>query len=205
MAEPPRTTVIVAGYSGDAVFAEAGEHIRITDVEGMQIGDMFAIARDDHHEFLCPSKTRAVIWKLFPELGEAFYSTRRRPILTYLEDHSPGAHDMFFSPCDLQLFTDLGVEGYHPNCNDNYLKAAAEIGIGHTFVPDPVNLFQNTPAAPDGTNAILMRDTPTQAGDSVTFRAELDIFLILTSCSVDQGFEGIAGTTSTPLKIEVFG
>lgn len=203
MTEATGSTVIVEGYSGAAVSADAGRRIRITDVEGMQIGDMFAIARDDHHEFLCPSKTRAVTWKLFPELGEAFYSTRRRPILTYLEDRSPGAHDMFFSPCDLQLFTDLGVEGYHPNCHDNYLAAAAAAGIGHRFVPDPVNLFQNTPAARDGSNAILMRDTPTKAGDSVTFRAELDIFLILTACSVDQGFEGIAGTASTPLRIEV--
>ena len=205
MAESSGTTVIVEGYSGNMVPADAGQRIRITDIEGMQIGDMFAIARDDHHEFLCPSKTRAVTWKLFPELGEAFYSTRRRPILTYLEDNSPGAHDMFFSPCDLQLFSDLGVVGYHPNCRDNYHAAAAAAGISHRFVPDPVNLFQNTPAAPDGSNAILMRDTPTKAGDSVTFRAELDIFLILTACSVDQGFQGIAGTTSTPLKIEVFG
>ena len=204
MAEQPRTTVVVAGYSGGGVAVDAGERIRITDVDGMQIGDMFAIARSDHNEFLCPSKTRAVIWKLFPELGEAFYSTRRVPILTYLEDNSPGAHDMFFSPCDLKLYEDLGVEGYHPNCHDNYLKAAAEIGISHTFVPDPVNVFQNTPAAADGSNAILMQDAPTKAGDSVTFRAEQDIHLILTACSVDQGFENTAGTTSTPLKIEVF-
>ena len=141
---------------------------------------------------------------MFPDLGEAFYSTRRRPILTYLEDSSPGIHDMFFSPCDLQLFADLGITEYHPNCQDNYLKAAAEIGISHSFVPDPVNVFQNTPAARDGANSILMGDMPTKAGDSVTFRAEQDIYLILTACSVDQEFHGVAGTPSTPLKIEVF-
>ena len=201
MAEATGSTVIVEGYSGAAVSADAGQRIRITDVEGMQIGDMFAIARDDHHEFLCPSKTRAVTWKLFPELGEAFYSTRRRPILTYLEDRSPGAHDMFFSPCDIGVFERLGVEGYHPNCRDNYLKAAAEIGISHDLVPDPVNLFQNTPASGEG--LILPRPVPTKAGDSVTFRAELDIFIVLAACSVDQGFEGITGAASTPLKIEL--
>ena len=39
----------------------------------------------------------------------------------------------------------------------------------------------------------------------MTFRAELDIFIVLAACSVDQGFEGITGAASTPLKIELFG
>ncbi len=202
MAEQPTTTHLVEGYTGGDVAVDAGQRVRITDVEGDQIGDMFAISRDDHSEFLCPSKTRAVIWELFPKLGEAFYSTRRRPILSYLEDTSPGAHDMFFSPCDLQLFTDLGVEGYHANCHDNYIKVAEKLHLSHRFVPDPINVFQNTPAAADG--SILMKNTLTKPGDSVTFRAELDIYLILTACSVDQGFDEIGGSASTPLLIEVF-
>ena len=61
MAQQPRATVIIEGYAGGVVAVGAGERIVVTDVEGMQIGDMFAIARADHHEFLCPSKTRAVI------------------------------------------------------------------------------------------------------------------------------------------------
>ena len=201
MSEAPRTTLVVEGYGGGAVAVEAGERVRVTDLEGSQIGDMFAIARDDHFEMLSPSNTRAINWSLFPRLGEPFYSTRARPILTYWRDDSPGIHDMFFSPCDIGVFERLGVEGYHPNCRDNYLKAAAEIGISHDLVPDPVNLFQNTPASGEG--LILPRPVPTKAGDSVTFRAELDIFIVLAACSVDQGFEGITGAASTPLKIEL--
>ncbi len=202
MTEAPITTLVVEGYRGGAVAVDAGARVRITDVEGSQIGDMFAIACDDHFEMLSPSNTRAINWSLFPKLGEPFYSNRARPILTYWQDDSPGIHDMFFSPCDLAVFERLGVEGYHPNCHDNYLKAAAEIGISHNAVPDPVNLFQNTPASSEG--LILPRPVPTKAGDSVTFRAELDIFIVLAACSVDQGFEGITGSTSTPLKIELF-
>ena len=202
MAERAKTTYLVEGYTGGGVAVDAGERVRVTDVEGDQIGDMFVISRDDHSEFLCPSKTRAVIWKLFPKLGEAFYSTRRRSILTYLEDTSPGAHDMFFSPCDLQLFADLGTVEYHANCHDNYLKVAEQLDLTHRFVPDPINVFQNTPAAADG--SILMKNTLTRPGDSVTFRAELDIYLILTACSVDQGFDEIGGSASTSLRIEVF-
>ena len=202
MDEQPKTTLIVEGYTGGGVSVDAGQRIRVTDVAGSQIGDMFAIARDDHLEMLSPSNTRAINWSLFPKLGEPFYSTNARPILTYFADDSPGIHDMFFSPCGIGVFERLGVVGYHPNCHDNYLKAASAIG-SHSFVPDPINVFQNTPSSTDG--AILPRPVPTKAGDSVTFRAELDIFLILAACSVDQGFEGITGATSTPLKIEVFG
>ena len=202
MSGQPRHSKIIEGYCGGAMAADVGELIRITDIEGSQIGDFFAIARSDHYEYLSPSNTRAINWSLFPKLREPFYSTRARPILTYQADDSPGIHDMFFSPCDLDVFTRLGVEGYHPNCHDNYLAAARDIGISHEIVPDPVNVFQNTPSTGDGT--ILPEPVPTKAGDSVTFRAELDVFVVLAACSVDQGFDGITGPASTALKMEIF-
>ncbi len=33
----------------------------------------------------------------------------------------------------------------HPNCNDNFLASARELGLKTDFVPMPVNLFQKTP------------------------------------------------------------
>jgi uncharacterized protein YcgI (DUF1989 family) len=194
-------TVEVPGYSGRAVLVKRGGSIRVTDVLGAQIGDVFALSAEDHFEYLSASVTRAVVWKLFPKVGECFYTTLRRPILTLVEDHSPGIHDMLFAPCDRILFEALGCEGYHANCRDNYLQAAAEAGIRHRVVPDPVNIFENTPPREDG--ALVAGAMPTKPGDYLVFRAEMDLIFVLTACSCDIGMNGINGGKSTPLRIDL--
>lgn len=194
-------TVEVPGYSGRAVSVKRGDLIRVTDVEGKQIGDLFALSAADHFEYLSAAVTRAVVWKLFPEVGECFYTTLRRPILTFVEDHSPGIHDMLFAPCDQVLFESLGCVGYHANCRDNYLQAAAEAGIRHRVVPDPVNIFENTPPRSDG--RLIAGAMPTKPGDYLIFRAEMDLVFVLTACSCDIGMNDINGGKSTPLRIEL--
>ena len=83
------STVEVPGYSGKAVKVKSGNGIRLTDLCGSQIGDIFAISLEDHFEFLSPSQTRLFVRKLFPSVGEAFYTNRQRPILTFMEGWTP--------------------------------------------------------------------------------------------------------------------
>jgi uncharacterized protein YcgI (DUF1989 family) len=191
-------TVEVAGYSGKAVSVKSGQFIRVTDVVGNQIGDLFAISAEDHTEFLSPSVTRLMNLSLFPQVGQSFYSNHDRPILTFIADHSPGYHDMLMASCNTKFFEALGFEN-HPNCRDNYFKAIAEAGVKHTIIPDPVNIFQNTPVLPNGT--IVAGVTMSKAGDYVILRAEMDVILVLTACST----EAINGCKSSPLRIEIFG
>jgi uncharacterized protein YcgI (DUF1989 family) len=190
-------TVEVQGYSGGFIRVAAGNYIRITDIQGMQVGDLYAIAADDHEEFISPSVTRLYNLTRFPKIGQSFYSNTERPILTFIADHSPGIHDMSMASCSAKYFESYGMKD-HPNCHDNYFKAAAEAGIKNKVKPDPVNLFQNTPVMPDG--SILAGITMTRPGDNVILQARTDIILILTACSV----EPINNCKSSPLRIEVF-
>src|SRR5260370_22004296 len=86
--------VVVPGGGGRAVWVRYGEHLRIVDVEGGQVGDLFAFAGADPGEYLSASHTRTSASRLFPRIGEQFMTTRRRPILTLVADTSPGVHDM---------------------------------------------------------------------------------------------------------------
>jgi len=187
----------VPGYGGGFVRASSGNFIRITDIMGGQIGDLYAIAIENHEEFTSPSVTRLYNLTKFPRIGQSFYSNRERPLLTFIEDHSPGLHDMLMASCSRPFFESFGMEE-HPNCHDNYFTVAAEAGIGHKMKPDPVNIFQNTPVMHDG--SILAGITMTRPGDYVVLRAEADIILILTACST----EAINLCKSSPLRIEVF-
>jgi len=72
---------------------------------------------------------------------------------------------------------------------------------------DPVNIFQNTPVRPDGTLAVYQ--TASKPGDNVTFKAEMDLYFVVTACSVDidletdEGIVRINGEKSTPLQIDI--
>lgn len=190
-------TIEVAGYSGKSLRVASGQYIRITDIEGGQVGDMFAISISDHMDFLSPSVTRLYNLSLFPKVGESFYSTKDREIITFIEDNSPGCHDMLLASCNRKMFENFGLED-HPNCRDNYFQAAAEAGMARSLKPDPVNFFQNTPVTPDG--SISSYVTMSRPGDYVVLRAEMDIILILTVCSTEIINQG----KSSPLRIEIF-
>ena len=195
------SSIEVPGYEGRAVCVCAGELIRVTDVRGTQIGDVFALSESNPEEYLSTAETRSVTWRLFPEVGGRFYTNLRRPILKFVEDHSPGIHDMLFSACDQPMFEELGFVGAHANCRDNYLNAVAELGAPLNVVPDPVNIFQNTPLDSEG--RLSSEVTPSKPGDYICFRAEMDLIFVLTACSVDIGINLPNGGRSTPLRIEI--
>jgi hypothetical protein len=138
--------------------------------------------------------------RLFPDVGQQFYRNFYRPILTFLTDNSPGIHDALCLACDPALCRFLAGDDDHPSCHQNILDATKKLGIKANFVPGPVNLFQNTPVTEAG--HLSVGSSLTKPGDNVELKAEMDLFLILTSCSYDIDPDFIGGT-STPLLIEV--
>jgi uncharacterized protein YcgI (DUF1989 family) len=189
----------VPAYSGRAVSVAAGTTIRITDVLGHQIGDMFAFVRDRPTEWLSVGATRTAHTRLFPEIGGAFMTQFLRPILTYVADTSPGVHDMLYPPCSPAQYKLAGVAGHHPSCRENFEIAAVSAGMPIEPVPEPVNLFQNTP--PDATGELIIGPAASAPGDFVLLRAEMDLVLILTACSYDLG--NANGEACTDLLIEL--
>lgn len=130
--------------------------VRTTDVEGHQAADVWAISTKDHDEYLSAATTRMLTGRMFPELGGVFMTTRDRSILTFKKDMSPGFHDMLFASCCNALYLKRGHKN-HPNCRDNYFAAIARAGVDHANIPDPVNIFQNTPHAPTGLSSMVSR------------------------------------------------
>ena len=196
----PIEKIQVPGYEGRGLAVAQGATVKITDLEGCQVGDLFAISQEDTTEYLCSARSRSVNRRLFPKVGEQFVTNCWQPILTFLTDTSPGIHDTLIAACDSGLYEQLGAMD-HPNCHDNFLKVIETLELDFDFVPGPVNLFQNTPVGSDG--ELIFGTAPTKAGDYVEFKAEMPIYLILTACSFDLDDVFIGGK-STPLLIEVF-
>ena len=185
--------------SGGWVALDAGERLRITDVAGQQVADVFAVARDDFDKWLSTSTSRGAAWQLFPPIGGKFVTTQFEPLLTFEADDSPGIHDMLFSVCRPEMYAAIGAELPHPSCHENFRSAASQFGWLPAEVPDPVNFFQCTVIEPDKTLTPL--PAPSKAGDSVTLCADRDVYVVVTACSMDV--EPINGDACTGLRLEV--
>lgn len=191
--------LIVPPQSGRAFRLRKGQQVRVIDPQGQQVADLWAVADlDGEPDWLSVSYTRDVNERLFPAIGGSFYSGTGRPLLTLVEDNSPGPHDMLFPACNPALYDHFGLPG-HPNCRDNFTSALRAAGVVAAFLPDPVNLFQNSPPQPDGRLEVLASRNP--PGGNVVLRAETDLLIVLTACSVD--FHPTNGGICTEIAVEI--
>ena len=190
-------TVVPAG-AGRAVAVRAGQHVRVIDTEGGQVGDVFAFAADDPAEHLSASHTRTHTSRLFPHIGEAFVTNRRRPILTLAADTSPGAHDMLIAACDAERYRALGAPE-HSSCAQNLRSALSEIGLHTDVIPQPVNVFMCIPVGASGD--LSWFPAASRPGDAITFAAEMDCMFVVSACP--QDLNAINGERPTAMEIEI--
>jgi uncharacterized protein len=191
--------IVIPARAGRSVHVPAGRSFRVTDREGGQVGDLFAFNAGDVSEYASAEHTRAYVNRLFPRIGEPFVTNRRRPILEFERDESPGYHDMLCAACDPERFWGLGVEGWHASCEENLRKAMGELGHEDIEVPQPINLFMNIPVAPDG--SLGWEPAETKPGDGAILRAVLDCIVVVSACP--QDIVPINGGNPTSLEIEL--
>src|ERR1700681_70394 len=192
------THMVVPAGAGRAVWVRRGEHLRILDVEGGQVGDLFAFAGADPGEYLSASHTRTSTSRLFPRIGEQFITNRRRPILTLVADTSPGVHDMLIAACDPQRYRMLGVTG-HACCADNVHNALAQMGLTTDAVPQPVNVFMNITVGTEGDLSWL--PAVSRPGEAVTFTAVVGCAEAASASLMD--LNAINGQRPTSLAIDI--
>lgn len=161
----------------------AGERLRITNTHGGQVVDTWALARADTREYVSMEHSRASLTKLVPAVGDGLYSNCRRPLLTLVDDTSPGVHDTLIAACDRERYRQLGATGHHANCADNFRRALALRGIQADRVPAPLNLFMNIRWDEEGHLEFL--PSPARAGDYVTLEAATDVTVVLSACPMD--------------------
>jgi uncharacterized protein len=195
----PREVLVRAAH-GAAIEARAGEWLTVTDVEGHQIGDLVAFNHGDHTEWLDMARTRSTLYRLHLRVGDRLYSNRREPILELVED-PVGVHDLLFPPCDPKRYAVTWGRPGHRNWLTNLTEALTPYGITMWQIPQPLNLFQNTPVLPDG--RLGSGTAPSRAGDYVTFRVLKDVVCAVSSCPMD--LTAANGGTITDLRLSVRG
>ena len=184
----------VPARRGKAIEVAAGQEFRVINTHGTQVLDTWAFAAGDTSTFLSMAHTRSYISRIHIRPRDTLVDNHYQPMLTVLEDTSPGVHDMLMCSCSMPIYRRMGCTEYHDNCEDNLHAALAEAGLSSPHTPAPLNLFMNYPVGADGG---FSRFPPvTRPGDYVAFRAERDIILVLSACP--QDLIPINGETRTP-------
>lgn len=190
----------IEGAGRGSIRLTPGEHIRIINIEGSQVVDLWAFAEADPSEFLSTEHTRSCLQKLIPAVGDTLYSNRRRPILAVVEDTSPGIHDMLLSACDQQRYALLGHVGFHKNCVDNLTDAMKDAGCHLHEIPSPFNIFERVII--DEAGALKIEAPVVEAGQSITLRAEQSVLIVLSACPMDIALTNGPDKRSKPVQIQ---
>ena len=182
MTTPSLTTI--EARRGKAAFVNQGQHVKLINTHGQQVVDTWAFVRADLSEFMSMEHSRTALGRIMAPLGASMVTNHRRPILTLVEDTTPGIHDTLLAACDRYRYEQLGCTTYHDNCTDNLAQALAELGITSSETPSPWNMFMNIPVAADG--GLSFEPPVCKPGDYVLLRAEMDCVVAFSTCPQDM-------------------
>jgi uncharacterized protein len=174
---------VIPARRGRAARLKKGQSIKIVNTHGQQVVDTWCFNAEDLREFLSMEHLRPTIERIFPRAGDRLVTNRRRPILTFLEDSSPGIHDTLIAACDNYRYGLLGCTDYHDNCTDNLFAAMHMIGLVPPECPSPLNLWMNIPVVEGGRT--IWGEPVSKPGDHVVLRAELDCIMAMSACPQD--------------------
>ncbi|TGD97788.1 DUF1989 domain-containing protein [Methylobacterium nonmethylotrophicum] len=177
--------ILLPARHGRAVRVPAGHGLRVINLHGTQVVDCWAWNAHDLDEAMSMEASRVWSQRLNPVVGDTFVTNRRNPILTLVEDTSPGIHDTFMAACDRHRYERLGCTNYHRNCLDNMVEALAGIGLA-IAAPSlaSFNIFMNIAVDADG-RSLVTGPTQGRPGDFITLQAEMDCVVALSACPQD--------------------
>lgn len=198
MNTPNNTLTEIPARHGKALKLNQGQAVRLINTHGTQVVDCWAWNAADLTDHMSMEATRVWLQRLNPIVGDTFVTAKRNPILTLVEDTSPGVHDTFMAACDKHRYERLGVKEYHRNCLDNMFEGMRELGVEP---PMPIlasfNVFMNIAVQSDG---LSLKTGPalSKPGDYITLRADMDCYVGFSACP--QDIVKIQGEAGVPLS-----
>jgi uncharacterized protein YcgI (DUF1989 family) len=195
------SAVAIPARTGWSAVLEAGQSFRVIDVQGGQCADLWVFCAEDSAEALSAQHSRVHMAAIYPAVGWTFVTSRRRPILRFVEDTSPGRHDCLVAACDSARYEQLGAAPGHASCEENLRAEARAQSIPVTFAPQPINVFANFRVHDGG--RLELEECVSEAGDAATFELLMDGIVVLSACP--QDIIGFQPGGPSDMAVEVLG
>lgn len=197
------------GREGGAWTVNAGQHIRVIDIDGGAIGDFVCFNANEPSERFSQARTKANQGKFLLAVGDHLYSRDNNPILSIAED-TYGIHDLQYGMCSAWVYANFEDKDYHGfskeemgvggplgvppfGCYEVLQKALKPWPIEPHDIPDPYNLFQTLDYDVDKGTFVLV-DGRSEPGDYIDFVARMDALCALSACP----------SMGRPLRVQVW-
>ena len=189
--------IIQPGHAGIGT-AGKGETLRITDVEGGQVGDLVVLSAaspEEHFNCLYTSMTLGR-WKW--KEGSTLVTNHMNPIMSITSDPT-GVHFTGGGFCSSDVRRALSPEDNEMGCRDCLEEALESTGIDRRYLHmvSCFNVFMNVDYSPDG--AWPTNPPVTTAGDYIEFQAEMDLTWSLSVCI----WPFVNSGRPSPLRVDV--
>ncbi|MBP2857843.1 urea carboxylase-associated family protein [Dickeya oryzae] len=183
---------------------EAGQTLRITDLEGNQAADTLFYNADDTAERYSMSDTLRGQGNVFLTTGSVLRSNEDRPMLEIVAD-TCGRHDTLGGACATESNTvryDLEKRHMHA-CRDSWMLAVAqhpEYQLTKRDITHNINFFMNVPVTPDG--GLTFADGISAPGKYVEMVAKMNVLVLISNCP--QLNNPCNGYNPTPIDIAIW-
>jgi uncharacterized protein len=174
-------TIAGGGYTSKQLVS--GARLKLEDLKGDACVSMLVFNAERPVERLNVADTVKVQWNAYLSEGKLLLSDMGRVLLSIVED-TAGTHDTFCgasnAASNARRYGDGGNWGGHPNARDRFLIAAGKYGLTRKDVHPCVNFFKGVTVGEDGET--IPEIGPFGPGRSITFRAEMDVIVVLANC-----------------------
>jgi uncharacterized protein YcgI (DUF1989 family) len=190
--------VTIPERSGTAFALPRGATLTVIDPKGEQVADLLAFNADDIDEVISSGRTLDYAETICLTAGHKLHSNRSRVMLEIIGD-TVGRHDFLLTPCSIDTFLHFYPNlPPHRGCFGNLAEALAPYGVTPDRIPTAFNCFMNVPVDA-GTGKLQVLPPTSKAGDSITFRAHMDLVIGLTACSAPAS----NGGTFKPIQYRI--
>lgn len=175
-------TIEIPIRSGTAFRLAKDDLLTVIDPRGEQVADLLAFNAHDIDEVISSGRTLDYAETIRLTTGHNLYSNRSSVMLEIVAD-DVGVHDFLLTPCSYDTFHHFyPTLPPHRGCFGNLAAALEPYGVSPDRIPIAFNCFMNVPIDAQ-TGRLSVLPPVSRAGDSIVFRARMDLIIGLTACS----------------------
>jgi len=173
-----RSEEVPAGWYA-TIRLRRGEALRIVDTTGRASVAMIGWREEEMSERINCADTIKVQWSAALSKGRVILTDMGRVFMSLLEDTS-GAHDVLIGGSTPASTRAAGGETSR-NTHENFVAAAAKLGLGLRDIPPCVTFF--APVALDADGRFHWDGSRKRPRDFVDLRAEMNLVVVLSNCA----------------------
>ncbi len=175
----------IAPATGVSFSLKKNQLLKVIDVEGKQVSDLFCFAMANPLEVLSCARSVDYNDELFLTTGHSLYSNRSNVMLEIVKD-TCGRHDLLMPPCSLEMFQIVAGDPHlhHPSCHENLSRSLKSHGLLPDAIQNSFNIFMNVQISETG--RVRIENPRSQAGDAIWLLAKMDLIVALTACAHEE-------------------